>query len=171
MKRHSLEKILECTLHCCNITREEWVELMYRRMMFIVRAKQLVSLIAFNEGYEYKEIARFLGHHRTTAIHHVKTLRDEIIIYPTIQGLVDRIVYMLGPLPQDHQKQMITYGYLARSNTGLLTFSQHVPERLGGYWMAEGSKSFPSDQFPQVTYETGPVKVKIKVTLEEDEKV
>lgn len=171
MKRHSLEKILECTLVCCNITNEEWHDLTRRRMGYIVRAKQLVSHIAFNEGYKHKEIAQFFGHHRTTIIHNIKTLRDEIKIYPSIQSLVNMIVDKLGPLPEEPQKQMVTYGYLARSSTGLLIFSPHIPENLGGFWMAEGSKPFPRDQFPQVTYETGPVKVKIKVTLEEDEKV
>lgn len=171
MRRHSLEKILECTLHYCNITRAEWEDLSHRRLGCIVFAKQLVSHIAFNEGYECKEIARFFGNHRTTTIHHIKTLRDEIIIYPHIQKLVDSIIDKLGPLPQEPQKQMVTYGWLARSTTGLLTLSQHVPEKLGGYWIAEGSKPFPSDQFPQITYETGPVKVEIKVTLEENEKM
>lgn len=170
MKRHSLEKILECTLRCCNITKEEWNEYGHRRIGRLVRVKQLLSLIAFDEGYEYREIARFLGHHRTTVIHHVKTINSEIRIYPCIQNLVDMIRSMLGPLP-DYQEQMITYGWLARSSTGLLTFSPHLPEKLGGFWIAEGTKPFPRDQFPQVTYEKGPVKVKIKVTIEEDEKV
>ena len=116
MKRHSLEKILECTLRCCNITREEWQDLRARRKGYIVRAKQLVSLIAFNEGYEYKHISQFLGLHRTTIVHNIKTIRAEIKIYPTIQGIVNRIVDGLGPLPQEHQKQMVIYGWLARSS-------------------------------------------------------
>ena len=171
MKQHSLENILECTLHCCNISKEEWLQLKHRKLMYIVRAKQLVSHIAYNEGYKHEEIAQFLGLNRTSVIHDIKTLNQAMQIYPTVQDLVDRIIHELGPFPQDHQKQMVAYGWLARSSTGLLTISPHVLERLGGYWMAVGSRPFPSDQFPQVTYETGPVKVKIKVTLEEDEKV
>lgn len=169
MKRHSLDHILECTLRCCNITREEWQKLMHGRKGYIARAKQLLSYIALNEGYEHNDIAEFLEQHRTSVIHNAKVLREEISFYPPLQDLVDKIVHMLGPLPHEPQKQMITYGYLARSSTGLLTFSQHIPERLGGYWMSEGSKPFPKDQFPQVTYETGPVKVKIKVTIEDYE--
>lgn len=169
MKRHSLDHILECTLRCCNITREEWQKLMHGRKGYIARAKQLLSYIALNEGYEHNDIAQFLEQHRTSVIYNAKVLREEISFYPPLQDLVDKIVHMLGPLPHEPQKQMITYGYLARSSTGLLTFSQHIPERLGGYWMSEGSKPFPKDQFPQVTYETGPVKVKIKVTIEDYE--
>ena len=168
MKRHSLDHILECTLRCCNITREEWQKQMHGRKGYIARAKQLLSYIALNEGYEHNDIAQFLEQHRTSVIHNAKVLREEISFYPPLQDLVDKIVHMLGPLPQEHQKQKITYGWLARSSTGLLTFSPHAPERLGGYWMAEGSKPFQSDQFPQITYETGPVKVKIKITLENE---
>jgi hypothetical protein len=171
MKRHSLEKILECTLHYCVISEEEWRNLRSRSIGEIVRVKQILSFIASNEGYTSNEIAEFLGQHRTTVIYYVKTLKDQIVFYPPIQNLVDSIVHMLGPLPHEPQKQMITYGYLARSSTGFLTFSQHIPEMLGGYWIAEGSKPFPRDQFPQVTYETGPVKVKIKVTINKDEEV
>ena len=168
MKRHSLDHILECTLRCCNITREEWQKQMHGRKGYIARAKQLLSYIALNEGYDHNDIAQFLEQHRTSVIHNAKVLWEQMSFYPPLQDLVDRIVHMLGPLPQEYQKQMITYGWLARSSTGLLTFSPHAPEKLGGYWMAEGSKPFPSDQFPQITYETGPVKVKIKVTLENE---
>lgn len=97
-------------------------------------------------------------------------LKDAMEIYPSIRGLVDVVAEKLDPLPI-YQTEMAISCWLARSSTGLLTISPGVPEKLGGYWMAEGSKPFPSDQFPQVTYETGPVKVKIKVTLEEDEKM
>lgn len=168
MNRHSLEQILECTLHCCNITREEWQELGSGRKGTIARVKQLVSFIASNEGYRSSEIAEFFGLHRTTAIHNIKILREQIAFYRPLQGLVDRIVEKLGPLP-GYQKQMVRYGWLARSATGLLTISPQKPERLGGYWMADGAKPCPADQFPQVTYETGPVKVKIKVTIEDHE--
>lgn len=169
MNRHSLEKILECTLHCCNITREEWEGLKHKRKDKGVRVKQIVSQIAFYGGYDCSEISRFFGHHRTTAIHHIKTLRNEIRIYPFIQGLVDKIVDMLGPRPEEPQKQMVTYGYLARSCTGFLTISPHKPEMLSGYWMAEGSKPFPRDQFPQLTYESGPQKVKIVISIDDEE--
>jgi hypothetical protein len=95
MKRHSLEKILECTLHCCGITEREWQDLKNTRMGKAVRTKQLVSHIAFSEGFNHREIAAFLSFTRTTALHHIKTLRDEMMIYPSVQGLVDRIVRML----------------------------------------------------------------------------
>lgn len=168
MNRHSLEKILECTLHCCNITREEWQELRHGRKGSIARVKQLVSFIASNEGYRSSEIADFFEQNRTTAIHNIKTLREQIVFYPPLQGLVDSIVEKLGPLPK-YQKQMIRYGWLARSATGLLTISPHKPEMLSGYWMAEGSKPFPRDQFPQLTYETGPQKVKVVISIEDEE--
>lgn len=95
MKQHSLKKILECTLRCCNITENDWQDLKHTRIGRIVRAKQLVSHIAFGEGYNYREIAAFLSFNRTTAFYHVKTLRDEMMIYPSVQGLVDKIVSML----------------------------------------------------------------------------
>ena len=171
MKRHSLENILKCTLRCCNVSREEWLELMARRIGYVVRVKQLFSFIAFNEGYLCKEIAPFIGQHRTTVIHHINTTRDEVMIYPAIKDQVDKITQMLDLPPKDHQKRMVTSGWLARSSTGLLTISPHIPERMGGYWVAEGSKPFPSDQSPQVTYETGPFKVKINITIEDYEEM
>lgn len=65
----------------------------------------------------------------------------------------------------------VTSGWLARSTTGLLTISPGVPDDFGGYWIAEGSHPFPQDQFPQITYGAGPVKVTIKVTIDENEKM
>lgn len=154
---------MECTLRCCNVTEKEWQEFKHRRFSHIVRVKQLFAHIAYNERYDCKEIGYFLDLDRTTIIYNIKTLREEISIYPGIQDLVDRIVRMLGP------EQMITYGWLARSFTGLLTISPHIPESLGGYWVAEGSRVLPSDQFPSVDYKTGPVKVKIEITLDKED--
>ena len=168
--RYSLEQILEATLCCCNVSEEEWRLKKHKRDGYLVRVKEIVSLIACQQGYSCNEIGCFLHQNRTTIIYHIKTLKEHIAIYPSIQGLIDAVFEKLGPLPE-YQKQMTTYCWLARSSSGLLTISPDIPEKLGGFWIAEGSKPFPQDQFPQVTYEKGPVKVKIKVTIEENEKM
>lgn len=130
----------------------------HRRIMHIARAKQLFSFIAYNNGYESKEIAKFLGQHRTTPLHNIKTLGEQIAYYSDLQDLADKIVEKLDTLSGNHN-QIVTYGWIRRSDTGLLAISVDLGNVI------------PNELFPKLTYETGPVKVKIKVTLDENEKV
>jgi hypothetical protein len=65
-----------------------------------------------------------------------------------------------------------SYGYIARTSSGFLIISPTIPNEVGGYWIAEGVRPYyPQSAFPQITKETGPVKVKIKVTIEEHEEM
>jgi hypothetical protein len=118
------------------------------------------------EGYSLVEVGEFFGKHHATIISYIKTLKDQIDVYPEIQNLVDSVVARLDPLPQE---ELTMHGWLARSYTGLLTISLSRPEMVGGYRIAEKSKSLPTDQFPQITFESGPTKVKIKITLDKEE--
>ena len=165
--KHPLKQIHDVTLRCMNISPAEWEARGHSRDGRIVRARQILSLIAFNEGYSHNNIAAFLKQHRTSILHHISTIRSESKIYPRLQDLIDRVIETLGPIPF-RQTTMIMHGWLARSRNGMLTFSIKKPEPLGGYWMAEGTRPFPQDQFQQITYEAGPVRTKIKIMLEDE---
>lgn len=171
--KYSLERILSCTLEVLNVSREEWREKQNSREDKMVRVREIFSLIScVYEGYSRTEVGRFLGKNHSTIIHNIKTLKDQSSIYPGLQRLVDRVLQKLEfSCRKDEQKEAILQAWLARSFTGILTVSPTCPEPCGGYWIAEGSRPFPQDQFPQITYEKGPVKVNITVTLEENEKV
>lgn len=171
--KYSLERILSCTLEVLNVSREEWREKQNTREDRMVRVREVFSLIAcVYEGYSRSEVGRFLGKNHATIVHNIKTIKDQSSIYPGLQRIVDKVVQKLESLvKKQEQKEATLYAWLARSSTGILTVSQALPEPCGGYWIAEGSRPFPRDQFPQITYETGPAKVQIKVTLEENEKV
>lgn len=67
------------------------------------------------------------------------------------------------------RKSHTTRAWLARTRTGLLIISPNKFTDYAGWWMAEDTKPFyPQDSFPQVTYDSGPVRVKVKVTIDED---
>lgn len=169
--RHDLKHIHEVTLRCMEITPHEWISLKRTRKAKIVRAKQIIAYIANTEGYTSTEISKFLELDRTTIIHHTGVIQSEYVTYPHLRKLVDSVVDNLGVCPQ-RQTTMITHGWLARNTFGLLTISPGKPEPMGNhYWMAEGSRPFLQDQFQQITYEKGPVKVRIQITIDEDEKM
>ena len=70
------------------------------------------------------------------------------------------------------QKSVTTHAWLARTRTGLLLISPNQFTDFAGWWMAEDTKPFyPQNSFPQITYDLGPVKVKVKVIIEDNEKV
>ena len=165
--RHDLQHILDTTLERCNVSQTEWEENRKSRQGYIVRVRQITALIACEmEGYSLVEVGWFFGKHHATIISYIKSLKDQIDVYPGIQNLVDSVVARLGPLPQE---DLTLHGWLARSNTGLLTISPSRPEKVGGFWIAEKNKTLPTDQFPQITFESGPAKIRIKITLEKED--
>ncbi len=165
--RRSLEHILSCTLDTLNVSQEMWKENQDKRTHQIFMVKQTFALIACEmEGYSRTEVGKFLGKHHATIIHYIKMLKEQMGIYPTLQGMVDRVVARLDPLPQE---DLTMHAWLARSSTGLLTISTSRPEKVGGFWIAEKNKTLPTGQFPQITFESGPTKVKIKITLDKEE--
>lgn len=165
--RHDLQHILDTTLKLCNVSQTEWEDNRKSRQGYIVRVRQITALIACEmEGYSLVEVGEFFGKHHATIISYIKTLKDQIDVYPGIQNLVDSVVARLDPLPQE---ELTMHGWLARSYTGLLTISLSRPEKVGGFWIAEKNESLPADQFPQITFESGPAKIKIKITLEKED--
>ena len=73
---------------------------------------------------------------------------------------------------KEEQLGDVSYGYLARTSSGFLIIAPTIPNEVNGYWIAEGARPYyPQSAFPQITKETGPVKVKIKVTIEDHEEV
>lgn len=167
--RPSLANILDATLETLAIERWEWDMNHKSRQSAMVKAKELFCLLAFDEGYLHKEIGQFIGQHRTTAIHHINMFRAHCDIYPKCYELIERARSLIVRNNGEVQRSSYSSGWLARSHTGLLTISPNKPERMAGYWMAEGTKPFvPQTAFPQITYESGPAKVTIKVTIDEE---
>lgn len=166
--KHELTEILAVTLRCSNITPEQWEERRNTRDADMVLARQLVSFIAYKEGHYCTDIAAFLNQHRTTILHHITTMQDLGRIYPNIHNRIKEIVENLS-INHNRQTSMTVHGWLARGRNRQLTFSQQKPEAVNGYWIAEGSKPLPSDQFQQITHEMGPAKAKIYITLEDYE--
>ena len=51
-----------------------------------ITARQFCSLYLTDLGYRDSEVSRFIGkRHRTTTIHSVKKLRDELSVYPDVR--------------------------------------------------------------------------------------
>lgn len=166
--KHELTEILEVTLRCMNITPEQWEERKDSRDAKMVMTRQLVSLIAYKEGHYCTDIAAFLNQHRTTILHHITTMQDLGRLYPKVHELIKEVTGNLS-INNNLQTSMTVRGWIARGRNKHLLFSPNKPEDINGYWFAEGSKTFPSDQFQQITYGMGPVRVKIEVTLEDNE--
>ena len=126
---------------------------------------QMTSFVARRYGYKILQIAAFLGREKSTihgAINQAKDLSD---IYPEIR---DSIIKIVEEIAYDHTHTC--HGYIARSSTGLLVISSKKPERCAGYWVAEGSKPYINQKaFPQINWSSEPVKVKIKITIEDEE--
>lgn len=75
MMRYDLNTILEAALYWHHIDPREWKTMPATRKVTKVRIKQVVSFLAQEFGYSHKEIAAFLGLHRTTVICHIKKLK------------------------------------------------------------------------------------------------
>lgn len=169
--KYKLNEILSAALTYYKFSREEWETLKNRRLRKIVNIKQIVSLIAFESGYTHQEIGQFLGRGRCDIIHLVNVFKEQCDIYSEYREAVDSIISSLDK-NQPYQVSHYQYGWLARNATGLLTLSPVKPEKMAGFWIAEGTKPFSSQQsFPQITYDSGPVQVKIRTTIEGNEKM
>lgn len=162
--KHSLEKILLSTLQGCDINKEYWEANRQKRLAPVVKVRRIVSLIAIEQGYSCSKVAKFLHQDRTSILYHAKTLREYMKTYSDYQDLVNKIMVLLGPTP-DCQELDMTVGWIARSKSGLLTISPTLPDKMGGYWIAEGTRPYyPQNSFPQIQYDSSPVKVRITVT-------
>lgn len=164
--KYSLEHILNITLKHLNLSREDWEYYKRRRLGVIFKAKQILALLAYKEGYSKSEISRFLDMSRSAALHQISTITDECSIYTTTKELVEKIQEEVNLLPRT-QTKMVSYAWLSRSKEGILTASPTIPEKFCDYWIAPGSRTLPKDQFPQISCHSEPVKVKIQITIEE----
>ena len=166
--KYSLEHILNVTLKHLNLSQEDWIYYKHTRLGPIYRTKQILALLAYREGYSKSEISRFLGMSRSAALRQINTIRDEISIYKATKELVTKVQEEVNQLPRT-QTKMVSYAWLSRSKEGILTASPTIPEKFCDYWIAPGSRTLPKDQFPQISYYSEPVKVRIQITIEEDE--
>lgn len=163
--RPNLETILKATLKACGMSHKDYEILKYTKTHSVSRVNQFISLIAYEYGYSILNIAAYLGREKSTIRHHINQARGFCDIYADIRELVQNIKKNLS-----YEHTHICYGYIARSYSGLLVISPKLPERCGGYWIGEGTKPYVNQRaFPQVNWSSEPVKVKIKVTIEEDE--
>ena len=126
---------------------------------------QMVSLVAHDFGYKTLQIAAFLGREKSTIRYAIRQAKDLSDVYPdikeTINGIIEKLAY---------EYTHTSCGYIARSQSGLLTLSNKLPERSGRYWVAEGMKPYVNQRaFPQITWKDEPIKVKIKITIEDEE--
>ena len=161
----SLEKILKAAEKTYNVSHYDWELLKLTKAYTAIQIVQAVCLIGTENGYHPKKIAKFLERDRTAVLYHVKKTKELCEVYRDVRESIDKIRRMLS---FDYSHTMT--GYLARSESGMLTISPVMPTRRAGYWLAEGSKPYPSQSsFPQVTYETEPMAVTITVKFKEDE--
>lgn len=165
-----LAEILEVVLATLGVDYVDWENYSRSRQQWIVRIKELYCLLAHEQGYSHEQIGRYIHCHRTSVIHHIKSLSDHCSVYPKCNELIEQARVSLKPYIQKDQLEDVSYSYLARSYSGLLTISPAIPERMGGYWIAEGAKPYCNQSsFPQITWESDPVKVKIRVTIVDHE--
>ena len=161
--RPKLIDILDKTLSHYGICWGQWELIKNTRNKQSVLVKQSVCLVGFLCGYRHSEIAKFLSLGRSNVIHHISVLGEYYELYEDCKNDIDSIMNSL-----ESQNTFICRGWLARSHTGLLTISPEVPEKCCGYWLCSGSKALPNPEaFPKITYETGPKKVRITITLEQ----
>lgn len=167
--RPSLKEIQKVALDIVGIPHEDWELLRCCRLQQVILAKKIISLVGSEYGYRHQEIASFLSMDRTTIIHNIKTLKEFYALYQDAKEMVDKARMALDKFA-GFERIRVTDGWLARSANGMLIISTKEPEKIGKYWVAEGGKAFYKDAFPQITYASSPVKVKIQITIE-DEKV
>lgn len=162
-----LTKILNTTLDVFGISNDDWELLKHTREHRAIRIVQAVSYIAYEYGFRTQIIAKFLDKTRGTIAYHIRETKDSITIYKDCK---DTINLIKGMLQYEHEHE--TSGFLSRSQDGLLIMHPIEPERLGTFWVSVGSYVYQNQAaFPQITWETGPAKVKITVTLDNDEKM
>lgn len=165
-----LAEILEVALATLGVDYVDWENYSRSRQQWIVRIKELYCLLSHEQGYSHEQIGRYIHCHRTSVIHHIKSLRDHCRVYPKCNELIEQARVSLKPYIQKDQLEDVSYSYLARTSTGFLTISPTIPTDIGGCWIAEGTRPYyPQSAFPQITKETGPVKVKIRVTIVDHE--
>ena len=146
---------------------DDYELLRYTSTRSVVTIRQVVTLLAQEAGYRHLVIAGFLGKERSTIVNYIQQIKDLCDVYKDIREKVERVRKKMA-YAGFHEFS----GYLARSHSGLLTLSPAEPSRMAGYWVAEGSKPYKEQKaFPQITWESEPVKVKIKVTIEEYEEM
>lgn len=167
-----LAEIFNVALATLGVDYADWENYSRSRQQWIVRIKELYSLLALEQGYSHKEIGTYIHHHRTTIIHYIKTLKDHCSVYPKCNELIEQARVSLRSVVKEEQLEDVSYSYLARTSSGFLIIAPTIPNEVNGYWIAEGARLYhPQSAFPQITKETGPVKVKIKVTIEDHEEV
>lgn len=167
-----LTEILNAARAVLGVEQSEWDLNKNSRQSAIIKTKQLFCLLAFEFGYDHSEIGSVVNQHRTTVIHHINAFKDHCDIYPKCNELVEEAKALLQSIVDTPYSSVLLDAYISRCRSGMLILSTAKPHDMCGYWIAEDAKPFyPQDAFPKVTYETGPVKCKIKVTLDKNEEV
>lgn len=159
----NLNKILKAVLKEFKMSAMDFEILRHTRVHSVIQVMQAVSLIASEAGHKPLAIGGFLGKDRTTIIYNVKQMKGICDVYPDMREKLDKVRQELA-----YDESHMYSSYIARSHSGLLTISPGMPVRMAGYWVAEGSKPYKDQNaFPQITWVTEPVKVTIKVSVDE----
>ena len=167
-----LTDILNVALATLGVDYVDWENYSRSRQSFVIRVKELYSLLAYEQGYSLTQIGKHIHHHRATVLYHIRTLKDHCSVYPKCNELIEQARESLKAFIKGEQLEDVSYGYLARTSSGLLIIAPIIPKDVSGYWIAEGARPYyPQSAFPQITRETGPVKVKIKVKIEDHEEM
>lgn len=161
----SLRDILHSALEVTKINKEDWELFKYCRLQQVIHTKRLVALIASEYGYNHKEIASILGIDRSTVHHHIKIVKDLYSLYEDAKEMVD-ITHQSIEKKMGKESVRELDAWLSRSKNGILIISPSQPEKMGSFWVAEGSKPFRQEAFPQVTYDSGPIKVKVRISID-----
>lgn len=165
--RPKLKEILDVTLFRLKVDPSEWAVSRKSHNQKMARVKQLFSLVAFKVGYNHNEISDFLQLNRTTVIHHINVCKNCCDVYKDYKAALDDVMDVVMANVTPEQKIHEQEGWLARNLNGQLIIATSKPKDIEGYWVALGSHSFyPQNSFPQITHGSGPVKVKIKISID-----
>lgn len=168
----TLAEILNVVLAVLNIDEQQWEACRKTRQLTAIQVREFYSLLAYEHGYSPEKIGRFIGLHRTSVMARIKTIKGYCSVYPKQNELLDKARVRLQEYVRKEQVEDLSISFLSRSSTGLLTISPIMPSRVCGYWIAEGSRPYyPQTAFPQITWDSDPKVVKIKVTIEDHEEM
>lgn len=163
-----LKEILDVTLFRLKVDPREWAVSQKCQNHKMTKVKQLFSLAAFKVGYSHNEISNFIRLHRTTVIYHINVCKNRCDVYKDYRDALKDVmdIIMANAIPE--QKVYERDGWIARNRNGQLIISTSEPKNIEGFWIALGSRSLhPQNSFPQISNESDPVKVRIKISIEE----
>lgn len=170
----TLSQIFDATLVSCNIDPYDYSRLSSNRDESIVDVRRLTSYIAFERGYTFSAIGRFLKKNHTTVRHYCLQMTDFIKLYDNYASKYAKIVSLLAEIENTpkEQKTAIIKGYVARDSYDELLsfFVNEKPSDLGGIWITEGLVyQLPKELFPQLEGDSTPLECELILRIKQHE--